>query len=311
MDGYRRRLSLLVVLGLFSFSGANCHRTVQQWTGQTPPPRVLPPSPTIEQVIEVVNRNNARIVSGSATRAKLSVEGYPSLRAKIAFERPQRLRIQAETFAGPELDLGSNDEIFWFWIRRNQQPGVYFCRHDQFAQSRARAMIPIDPAWVLEALGVGGFDPALPHEGPVTLPDDRLEVITRRNTPEGLVTKSTIIDGARGWVLEQRLFDAEHQLIVRAVTSRHRQDPYSGLVMPSVVEIECPAAQFTMRLDLGSVRINPPEGHQAALWTPPSPQGVPRIDLCIPGMQMPPAAPVEEAALRGRRPMPTLPRPAY
>ena len=121
----------------------------------------------------------------------------------------------------------------------------------------------------MEALGVGGFDPALLHEGPIPLPDDRLEIITRRNTPEGLVTKSTIIDGARGWIVEQRLFDAQDRLIAKAVSSCHRQDPYSGLVMPSVVEIECPAAQFSMRLDLGSIKINPPEGHQAALWTPP------------------------------------------
>ncbi len=283
MDGYRRRLSLILVVGLFSLTGGGCQWLENVLHPPPPPPPVLSESATLEQVINVVNRNNAQIVSGSAPRAKLSVEGYPSLRAKIDFERPGRLRIRAESIAGPELDLGSNDNLFWFWIKRNQQPGVFYCRHDQFAQSPARKMIPIDPAWVLEALGVGGFDPALPHEGPIALPNGRLEVLTRRNTAEGIVTKSTIIDAASGFVVEQRLFDAQNQLITRAVTSRHQQDPYSGLIMPRIVEIECPRAGFSMRLDLGTVQINPPEGHQVEIWTMPSYQGSPLVNLCAPG----------------------------
>ena len=100
---------------------------------------MLPPSPTLEQVIEVVNRNNSQIRSFSTNRASISGSGFPSLRASVAFERPRRFRLRAETgLTGTEFDLGSNDELFWFWVRREQPPAMYYCRHDQFASSQAR-----------------------------------------------------------------------------------------------------------------------------------------------------------------------------
>ena len=135
MDGYQRRMLLVVAVGLFALSGANCPHFVQY---TSPLPRVLPPSATVEQVIQAVNQNNGQIQSYSTTTATISGPGWPTLRASIAFQRPRLFRLRAETgLTGPEVDLGSNEQIFWFWVRRNQPPGVYFCRHEQFATSRA------------------------------------------------------------------------------------------------------------------------------------------------------------------------------
>ena len=297
MDGYRRYLLLLVLVGLLGISGASCPNMVRQCTA--PLPRALPPSPTLDQVIQVVNDNNSQIVDFSTDRATLGGPGLPTLRANLAFQRPDRLRLRAGTgLSGPELDLGSNDQLFWFWVRRNQPPAIYYCRHDQFAVSRARHMIPVDPDWLIEALGITEFDPALPHQGPFALPGDRLEVRTIRETPDGPTTKATIIDAARGWVLQQQVYDAQGRLVASSVASRHRRDPFTNLVMPTVIDINCPPAAFSMRVDLGSVRINRLSGNLDELWTMPSYQGSPVVDLCDPNLQLPPATP--PAALSAR-----------
>jgi hypothetical protein len=141
MDGYRRLFSLLMLVALTAASGANCPQMVRQYTA--PRPRALPPSPTLEQVIAVVNGNSSRIRSFSSNYATITVGDYPSLRASVAMERPCRLRLRAETtLGGTEVDVGSNDELFWFWFRRDPQNAVYYCRHDRFAQSNARQMVP-------------------------------------------------------------------------------------------------------------------------------------------------------------------------
>ncbi len=296
MDGYRRVLLLLVVLGLAGLSGASCQNMVPQFTA--PLPRALPPSPTLEQVIQVVNQNNSQIHSFSTTHAALGGPGLPMLRASLAFQRPRRFRLRADTaVTGAELDLGSNDQLFWFWCRRNQPPAVYYCRHDQFATSRARQMIPMDPNWLVEALGIGRFDPSLPHQGPFVLPGDRLEIRTIRETPEGPTRKSTIIDAVRGWVLEQHVYDAQGRLVASSILSRHRRDPLFNLVMPTAVKMNYPAAGISMRLDLGNVQINRLPGNQAELWTVPRYQGSPPVDLCGPGFQPPPAGPPVAAAV--------------
>lgn len=305
MTSYQYRWLLLISTGLLALSGASCPQMVQQYTN--PPPRVLPPSPTLEQVLEVVNRNSRQIQSFSTNQASISGRGFPSLRASMAFQRPQRFRLRADSIMGNELDLGSNDELFWFYVRRNQPPAMYFCRHEQFAASAARQMTPFEPAWLVEALGVAEFDPALPHQLS-SLPNDKLRIDTVRNTPEGPVTKITILDGSQGYILEQHFYDARRQRIASAVASRHRSDPATNLVMPMAVHINCPLAQLDMQIELGNVQINRLSAEATALWTPPSYPEAPPVDMGNPNFQ-PPLPPPATARAAGRESPPADRRP--
>jgi hypothetical protein len=287
MTRYQSRCLLLLVTGLFALSGASCPQTLRQYTN--PLPRVLPASPNLEQVIDVVNRNSAGIESFTTNRASISGAGFPSLTASIAFQRARRFRLQAGTGFGAELDLGSNDDLFWFWVKRNQPPGVYFCRHDQFAASQARQMTPFEPQWLIEALGVVEFDRSLPHKMTL-LPKDRIRIDTIRNTPEGPVAKVTIVDGSQGWVLEQHVYDVRGRLAARSIASGHRRDPMTNLVMPAVVQIESPQAQVSLRIDLGNVEINRLSNDRPALWQMPSIPGTPLVDMGDPNFRLPGSA---------------------
>jgi len=307
MEGHRTVRWSLVVAGLFALGASSC-----AWLRQTQRPtlpQVLPPSPRLEQVIEAVNNNSAQIYSFSTDEATVSVPGTPSLRASIAFERPRRLRLRAGTgVTGTELDAGSNDELFWVWVKR--QPPLYYCRHDRFAVSPARRMVPIEPEWLIEALGITGLDPALPHQGPNLLPGGRLEIRTARQAADGPTTRITHVDAVTGVVLEQSVYDHQGVLVARASASRHRRDPGTGLIMPGIVEIECPRAQFSMRIDLGNVRINPSPGISPELWTMPDFHDWPTVDLGDPNIELAPVGPpVTPPARLSSRPHP--PRPAW
>lgn len=270
----------LLVLALV-ICAPGCRQVVQQYTA--PLPRMLPPAPTLEQIVQTVNANSAGLQSFSAPRATLSGQGFPTLRASLAFERPRRFRLRAETaLTGPELDLGSNDEGFWFWVRRNDPPAVYFCRHAQFASCNARQLVPLDPQWLVEALGVAWLDPALPHQGPYTLPGDRLEIRTIVETPAGAQTRVTVVHAGGGYVVQQSLYDAQGKLLVSADESQHRRDPLTNVIMPSVVAIRSVPFQMSMRLDLGLVEIN--RGSTSPeMWVFPSYPNAPTIDLATAG----------------------------
>ncbi len=288
MARYQIWLLLTIMVGLLGLGGANCRGLVGP---PTPLSRALPPSPTLEQVIQVVNHNNSQIHSFSANEAKLSGPGFPTLRANLAYQRPNRLRLRADHITGPELDVGSNEELFWFWVKRNQPPAVYYCRHDQFATSAARGMTPIEPQWLIEALGIAELDPSLPHQGPFPLSGGRVEIHTIRETPGGPATKVTVVDSVRGVVVEQRVFDSQGRLMASSVAGGHRRDAVTQLVMPRIVEINCPAAQISMKIDLGRVLINRLTGNPAELWVMPAYQGSPAVDICNPGFRPPPQQP--------------------
>ena len=286
---HRREMWLIVLVALLAASGSACPQLVQQYNA--PLPRALPPAPTLDQVMRAVNANSEQIQSFTAMRATLSGPGFPTLRAVVAFERPMRFRLQAETaFTGPELDLGSNDQAFWFWVRRNQPPALYFCRHDQFATCPARQYIPIEPQWLVEALGIAQFDPRLPYQGPHYLPGDRLEIRAILETPQGPQTRVTVIDAIHAVILQQSIYDARGQLVAAAQASQHRRDPLTGLVMPTMVTIQSPSAQLTLQINLGPLQINRPGTTTPAYWTPPSFPGTPAVDLCDPRLQLAPPA---------------------
>ncbi|NCY03094.1 MAG: hypothetical protein EBX36_09355, partial [Planctomycetia bacterium] len=171
-----RGLAFTLVLLAFASTGAACPQAIRGYqVGMLPLPRTLPAQPSLDQIIATVHDNTQRVRSMMAPQAVLSVPGVPRLSAQVACEPPRRFRLRAQTaVTGSELDIGSNDDLFWLWIRRHQPPVMLHCRHDRYDESSARRLLPIRADWMPELLGLVHFRPEDRHEGPFPLPDGRL-----------------------------------------------------------------------------------------------------------------------------------------
>lgn len=275
-------LSLLLLLVVFCGSGATCSRGLRNPFAQLgpPAPEVLLTGSTLDQVIAAVNQNASRVVSYQTNNASISVPGMPGiplLRGNIAAMQPGKVRLQASTaLTGPEVDMGANDELFWFWVKRNEPPALYFSRHDQFAGSAAQQVMPIEPQWLLDALGMMQLSPNDRHEGPFPHGDNAYEIRSIIQTRTGQVSKSTIIDARRAWVLEQHVYDASGTLVASSRARNHRYYPEVGVSLPQDIELRVPAAQLSLSIDVGTVKING-IANNPALWTLPT--ITPQIDL--------------------------------
>lgn len=280
--------ALFLLLTTFAASGASCPQFVRSYG--VAQPRVLPPTPTVADVIAVVNNNTARVQTLATDDASISVPFMPSLRARLYLERPKRFRLLGDTrMTGPEVDLGSNDELFWFWAKRSPQPAVFYCRHDQFDNSLARNLLPVEPEWLIEALGLVTLDPNTPHEGPLRVGRGRLQLTSWVDTLHGRMLKVLEVDESQGWVVAQHLYTERRQRIATALASGHGRDPVSGVVLPSRIEIETPATEsvpkFSLRLDLRNVRVNQLTA-EPQLWTLPTNTGAPPVDLADPNLRL-------------------------
>ncbi len=268
----------LVSVVVAALVGSGCHAVGLRTRKPEPLPVVLPPSPSLEQVMAAVNGNSSRIYNFQADQAVISGPSFPSLRAMVVFERPLRLRIRAGTgLTGLELDVGSNDEIFWVWVRRD--PQLYFCRHMDFARSAAAQQFPLDPRWVVDALGLVELDPDGQHEGPLPLGENRLQVVSRKHTAIGEQTRVLRLDAQTAAVLEQYLYDSHGRLLASARSLRHRRDPLTGLVLPQLVRIDSPLFELHFQIDLGAVRINRPLEVTPDVWQMPQYEGWVPVDL--------------------------------
>jgi hypothetical protein len=190
-------------------------------------------------------------------------------------------------------------------VKRNEPPALYFSRHDQFVGSAAQQLMPIEPQWLLDAIGMMQFSPNDRHEGPVPHSNGTVEIRTIMQTRSGTMTKSTVIDAQRAWVLEQHVYDTSGTLLASAMARSHRFYPGHGVSLPQEVEIRMPAAQMSLSIDVGTVALNQ-IANNPALWSLPVMSGFQQIDL---GTAPPGAFPAISAA--GSKDWSTLASPAF
>ena len=285
-----RAAALLLAAAALASTGAACPQAIRGYqVGTMPLPRTLPPRPTLEQVIATVHDNTQRVRSYMAPQAVLVVPGVPRLSAQVACEPPRRFRLRAQTaVTGGELDIGSNDDLFWLWIRRHQPPVMLHCRHDEYDRSSARRLLPIRAEWMPELLGLVTFRPEDRHEGPLPLPDGRLEVRSRIGTGDGELLKSTLLDGTTGLVVEQHLFTTAGERLASARTTRHRVDPQSGAALPRLVEVSWPTSGIEFQLELTTISTNVPTADPGQLWQMPAYEGYQPVDLADPSVALGP-----------------------
>ncbi|MFW6170739.1 MAG: hypothetical protein ACODAD_09635 [Planctomycetota bacterium] len=260
------------------------------------PPEAFTDVPSMEEAIYTVNANTERVEQLQTENATLRCEGIamPALRLNMAYERPRRFRLRAELsqFTGRELDLGSNDELFWFWIRRAQQPGIYYARHEEFAVSPTRDLIPIEPHRLPDLLGLVRFEGGEQHVGP-TVRDNLLEIRSRIASPDRDMTRVILLDATYGWIVEQHYYDANGQLLFSARAAEHRYYPNDAVTMPHRVEIQVlpgQPTQFAFEIEVGQFVFNRLSGEHSELWSLPTIEDVPAIDIADPNFQ-PPGSP--------------------
>lgn len=288
-----RRLLLCLPALLPIIAAGGCHSCPWLQPREPKAPIVFATPPGLNELIAAVNNNSGRIRQLQTTSARLSAEGFPGLQADIAYEQPRRFRLRAQLpvfGTGQQLDMGSNDEIFWVWVndevlgmrlQSGPRSPVYYARHDEFNSAAMRDVIPIEPRWVIDMLGLVQLDPAAAYDGPYATSPDRLELRTRVPTPGGEMLRVISIHRQYGWVLEQNLYDSSG-LVASAKASRHRYYETEGVSLPRLINVQVAPGrpgQMAFQVEVGDYLVNQLIGDPAQLWQPPEQSDRPLVNL--------------------------------
>jgi len=265
--------SLLVIAGLLLLPGCQLTQLVKTRNPfATPPPCVFAPNVSKEEIIAHLNANASQLTSWRSTKVGIHLKQRGSipvdLTAQMAVESPRNFRLRASSLLGEEADFGSNQEHFWFWIRRSPQPYVITAAHEDMETAQRQLPIPFDPEWVMEAFGVVMIDPnqyTLERLG-----DHRVSLMSHEISPSGqAMIKSIGVDLCTGKIVEHALYDAKGTLIARAKIGNHTTTS-DGISIPHRVILEWPQAGMTMKMGLLDVEVNP-------AFTPESMWRIPEI----------------------------------
>jgi hypothetical protein len=119
------------------------------------PPVPDPEEEAILRCVTSINLRSPALRSIVYDQFEITTSEKPGIRLRgfLAYEKEQRFRMTIHSILGQESDIGSNDEVFWFWSRRMKPPALYWARHEDVYKTRLRT--PFRPDWMMSSLGVG------------------------------------------------------------------------------------------------------------------------------------------------------------
>ncbi len=214
-----------------------------------------------------------------------------SLRGWMVCQKPKNFRMAAKVIGTDTVDMGSNDQEFWWWISKAEPPYLFHCSYDDLSNNRVRAALPFQPEWMMEALGMGEYPAGGNYTVNVT--QSTVELIEQTKSPSGQpVKKVTVItraatQGTVPQVTAHILQDANGKVICAAYITDVQRDA-SGAVVPKRVRLECPAEHMELKMTLRDTTINKPIDQQRAarLFSRPQLANVQSVDLAR-GLEQP------------------------
>lgn len=105
-------------------------------------------------VIDKINKFNNSIIFFECEKLEVKIwENLFKLKlnGSLQYQKTNFFRLELNSIFGKELDLGSNESIFWYWSKRDIRPGVYWAYYGDFNKTRLKN--PFNPMFVRATLG--------------------------------------------------------------------------------------------------------------------------------------------------------------
>lgn len=250
----------------------------------------MQPNIELPELVSHLNHNSERMQSWQCKAVKISAQGglglAPSLAASVCVDQNRKFRLIAQSPIGNEVDIGSNPERFWFWVKRADEPGIYTCKHEAIHLVQQQMPLPFEPDWLIECLGVVPIDPTeVTWEKHPT--DPKLAFLKRsRQSPNGeTVELTTMVDTCKGVILEHSLIDGHGRTIARAELNEYAIDKATGVALPHRVVLEWPQEKMGLMLRLGHIEVNPTVNEQ--MYALPNMPRYPTYDLSLDARGLP------------------------
>lgn len=220
-------------------------------------------------------------------RSTVKGRSVPRVSGWVVCDKPRNFRMMAKhTIGGPQVDFGSNENEFWFWIKEGP-PYLFHCAHEDF-QRGVEMPFPVQPDWVLEALGMAEYDPEATYT--VEVRGRTLELSEDRTLFGQAVKKVTIfnavtVDAPEPQVIGHVVKRPDGTILSAATIREVGQyfDPTSGqqVIYPKVVQLSWPSEELTMELELDEVVVNEPltPRRTASLFSRPQMRDIPDYNL--------------------------------
>lgn len=217
-------------------------------------------NPTAEQMVAYLNDNARRLqtiqCNQVAIDSKQGNQNIPGLDGLLVVQKPRQFRLKAKVLGQPAVDLGSNQQEFWYWISKAEPvPYVFHCDYQAMDRGQVRMPIPIQPEMILAAMGISEYDPARQYE--VKQVGNQTELIEKMMSPQGRpVTRATVFlrtpaQPGKPQVLGHVLRDEQGKDICSVSIQEVQIHRQTGAILPQKIRFVWPSEQLEMTMRFG------------------------------------------------------------
>lgn len=263
-----RYTATLFCLGLLAAS-LGCESTRWAWLKSDSKPRnpaAESGAPSVASLVDYLNDNARRVETLSVRDLDLTcTQGVQSfgLVGQMAVQKPRNFRMGAKTLGNPVVDLGSNDQEFWYWISKAPKPYQFFCNYKDMNAGRVRMPIPFQPEWIMEAMGFGPYGP--PEKYKMEHDAKHIRLVEHTTSPQGTPVRKVIVFARKPATAPQPqvteyllLEEAGRKEICAARITEVQIDRQTGAIVPRRIELRYPAEELRLAMKLDSIVVNQP-----------------------------------------------------
>ena len=293
-----RRLDVMNVARAHAFSGlffalivlwASLISAGCQTTRKVDLPKVVAEDATTGELCAAINANSAKIKSIYAPNASIGVMNQPGwAKSQLFFDRPNKLRVVGTaTLVGRVVDSGCDGDQFWFWSSFQNADELYYCKLDQYKGSSLAELVPIDPTWFPEALGIVEIKEE-DVEGR-TNAEGEILLTVKRQTPDGVYRKRVYVEPRTAAIRRQDVQNPQGETILSVIVREQQYVDAPGVVMPRRIEIRCEGASPssdtlglttpTLLVDVGTPTLNDSSKMEASVFQRPTDVKATAVDL--------------------------------
>jgi hypothetical protein len=249
----------------------------------TPPPGGVP---TTAALLDYLNDNSKRVQSLRCTdidiTASQGIQSF-SIRGQMMAMKQRNFILSATALGSPVVDIGSNDNEFWFWSSKATPPYQFYCSYKDFEEGRVRELpFPFAPEWLLEVLSMGTY--SSPEKFTVDADNKSVRLTEKTKSPQGQLVRKVIVMNRRpvsapapqvtGFYLYD---DTTQKEICSAQILEVILDRGSGALVPKKLALSMPSQGAKLTLTMSGMQVNPQLN--VASFTRQPLQGVQSYDL--------------------------------
>jgi len=254
-----RKVAVSLGLSLVLVSGCDMFRPRPHEDGGSAAVAAPQGQPQVARLVAYMNDNAKRIETVQATRIAIDCrQGHQSVGvdAMMVCQKPRNFRLKGKVLGKPAVDLGSNDNEFWYWVSQENPPYVFHCDYTDLRTGTVRLPFPFQPDMIICALGIAEYDPNKNYKLETSKDGKTLllsePALSAQNKP---ITKVTLFNAMqsqapRPQVLGYILKDEHGKETCRATVTEVSIDPRTNAFLPRIVRIDWPAEKIEMTMKL-------------------------------------------------------------